>query len=484
MEDDTKKIENSVSEYIRTEKLCQQDQNILMAVSGGADSVAMAEILSRNVDSGKLKANLHIAHINHQLRLKDSDKDEIFVRKLAKKLALPITTKTVAVKEYAAKAKISIETAARKLRIDALKKIAREYNCKTIAVAHHADDNAETLLQRMMRGTAFAGLAGIWPKKEFSDASVFIRPMLELNSEQIVNYLKQRQLIWRTDKTNDDCRFTRNFIRHKLIPAMQQDCTEPLRQSLTGLARACRELEARVKKLAIAAMQHCVCDEGRLKMTLKRSPLLKLAEPVRVEIIKIVLEKIGCGQQKFTSNHYRKILEFMSNAKKEKNLSLPNNFLITADSDDEVTLAAAIDEPEKKIAPVQIAINGVSEFGQWKIKTKIMDAKQCDFEKFKTEKNEYIEWIDLEKVTLPLIAREREDGDRFVPIGQKNSQKVGKFITAAKISKKNKKKLFLITDSKNIIWLAPVRLAANAAITDKAVKIVQIKTCCIPPFFR
>ncbi|MCD4830998.1 MAG: tRNA lysidine(34) synthetase TilS [Anaerohalosphaeraceae bacterium] len=473
MREDIQKIENDVCEYIFAEKLLKSGQNVLLAVSGGADSVAMVEIFSQLIARGKLKVNLHLAHINHQLRGADSDGDEIFVKEWAKKLSLPIATKSVAVKEYVAGNKVSIETAARNLRFDALRGIAEKYDCKVIATAHHADDNAETLTHRLLRGTAFAGLAGIWPEKEFSDGIVFIRPLLILSRVQIESYLGQRQVSWRTDKTNADCRFMRNFIRHKLIPAIEEDCSRPLRETLGELAKVCRRFDGRVKSLARAACDICICDKERQRVIIDKAELRNLSEPVAVELIKIILEEINCGQQKITSAHYRGILDFVSVAKKGKRLSLPNDFFVTVDLD-EVTFSAELNETATAIAPVEIVVGGITEFGKWKIETKILAAEQCDLEKFKTEKDELIEWFDMDKITLPLLARGRVEGDRFTPIGQKQPQKVGKFITSAKISEKNKKKLFLITDSKDVIWLVPARGSQIASITPKTKNILQV----------
>src|SRR4030042_3046746 len=207
-------FEKKVADFIKANSLFESADRIVLAVSGGADSTALLYLLHNLKKQKIIRADLVCAHINHQLRDPDADLDENFVIDMARKLNCRVTTNRLDVSVFAEKNKLSIETAARRLRIEALRKIAKAENCKCVVTAHHSNDNAETILHRIMRGTGFRGLAGIWPVQVFDDDIIFIRPLLSVTRNEIIEYLQERNLKWRTDHTNADCRYTRNFIRH------------------------------------------------------------------------------------------------------------------------------------------------------------------------------------------------------------------------------------------------------------------------------
>ncbi|MCH8121442.1 MAG: tRNA lysidine(34) synthetase TilS [Planctomycetes bacterium] len=190
-------FEQKVADFIKANKLFGSVDKVLLAVSGGADSTALLYAMRALSSENVFRAELLCAHINHQLREAEADLDEDFVIAQSARLKLAITTRRVDVRGYAGRNKLSIETAARELRIKNLLEIARANNCKTIATAHQKNDNAETILQRLTRGTGFRGLGGIWPMRVFGCEFKFVRPLLCVRRDEIIEYLEQRNLKWR-----------------------------------------------------------------------------------------------------------------------------------------------------------------------------------------------------------------------------------------------------------------------------------------------
>ena len=170
-------FEKTIAEFATTSRLFGPAERILLAVSGGVDSVAMAGALVKLTKGGIITAQFVIGHVNHNLRGRAGDKDQQFVAALAKRLGLRIITRSVDVRRYAAENKLSIETAARNLRTGALANIATETGSKTIATAHHKNDNAETIVHRLLRGTGLRGVGGIWPKRDFPAGVTVVRPL-------------------------------------------------------------------------------------------------------------------------------------------------------------------------------------------------------------------------------------------------------------------------------------------------------------------
>jgi tRNA(Ile)-lysidine synthase len=229
-----KKLEQKTADFIAAERLLPVSGKVLLAVSGGADSSALLHVLAA------LRLDICCAHINHQLRGEEAQRDEDFVIEQCQKLKVPVITRKIDVRDYAKKSKLSIETAARNLRIENLVEIAKEQNCACIATAHHKNDNAETIIDRLIRGTGLRGLCGIWPAKKFADGITFIRPLLCATRDEIIQYLNSRNLNWCTDRTNTDFAYRRNFIRHCLLPALQNGSQGDLVERLAVLSKASR----------------------------------------------------------------------------------------------------------------------------------------------------------------------------------------------------------------------------------------------------
>jgi tRNA(Ile)-lysidine synthase len=460
-------IEHKTADFIKQHNLLSAEGNVLLAVSGGADSVALLYILNKLIPNA-----IHIGHINHQLRGSDSLKDQEFVKTLAKKLNLPVTIESVDVKAYAKENKLSTETAARKLRLDALSRIADKNNCRYIATAHHKNDNTETVIHRILRGTGFKGLAGIRPMTTI-DGKIFIRPLLCLSRRQIEEYLKSQNILWQTDHTNIDCRFTRNRIRHKLLPYLEKS-TPNLAELVSSLSQHSAILTDNIETYARTAAQTCFISKDNTQTTLDLNKFLNQPQPVQVELIQTALAQLGCGLQKFTFEHYQKIIGFVKSSQSGKTLTMPGKIKITKGYDKFfiTALSQKTDDVQKEIV---LSIPGKSLFADWQIETEILPIDSLDIEAIKNNTNDFVQWFDFLQIKSPLTARFRRQGDRFNPFGLGKSKKIGKFLTSEKIDLNSRKKAFLICDSEKILWLVPIRRSSEAIIMDKNRLVLQIK---------
>jgi tRNA(Ile)-lysidine synthase len=469
-------FEKKVAVFIKANSLVNSVERILLAVSGGVDSTALLYAMHALKAENILSADLVCAHINHQLRGADADVDEDFVIAQARDLKLTITTKKLDVRGFAQKNKLSVETAARQMRIETLLNIAKANNCSSISTAHHKNDNAETILHRLVRGTGFRGLAGIWPMRLFDDDIRFIRPLLSVTRNEIIEYLKKRNQKWRRDHTNADCTYTRNFIRHRLLPALQQDCTGSLVEQLSALAASSRKFYSMVCNCANNAWPQLTdCPANVLKLNLQM--FLTHPVPVKIELVRRSLTAIGCGQRDLTRLHFQKILRLAEQNVGGGKIQLPAGFVVRREYGNLIFA-----RPEKNSIPDELfgksagfKIPGQTEFGQYVIETAILEASDCEIEKFKTTKTNGIEWFDLEKLKLPLEARSRKPGDRFWPLGLEAEKKIGKFLTAAKVPQHLRRKLLVIEDSEKIIWLWPIRISEQTRVTNKTRTILQLQ---------
>lgn len=469
-------FEKKVADFIGENSLVDPAERLLLAVSGGADSTALLYAMHTLKTENIVSTDLVCAHINHQLRGADADVDEDFVIAQARDLKLTITTKKLDVRGFARKNKLSIETAARMLRIETLLNIATAGNCNSIATAHHKNDNAETILHRLVRGTGFRGLAGIWPTRLFADDIRFIRPLLSVTRNEIIEYLKKRNLKWRRDHTNADCTYTRNFIRHRLLPVLQQDCTGSLVEQLSILAASARKFYTGVCNCAQKAWPKLTdCSANELKLNLQM--FLTHPVPVKVELVRRSLTAIGCGQRDLTRLYFQRILRLAEQNVSGRKIELPAGFVVRREYGNLIFVRPEKASPHDELirSSTRLQVPGKTKIGRFLIQAATLEADGSRIEKFKIEKNNCIESFDWDKVKLPLMVRSRKAGDRFWPLGLEAGKKIGKFLTAAKVPHHLRRKLLVIEDSEKIIWLWPVRIGEQAKITDETQKVLQLK---------
>ena len=473
-------FEKKLADFINSNELLGSAGKTLMAVSGGADSVALMYAMHALKNENVINTELLCAHINHQLRADEGDLDEEFVVTQAKKLKLAVTTRQINVREYARLHKLSIETSARHLRMEALISIAKAKNCSRVATAHQKNDNAETIIQRLSRGTGFRGLGGIWPERVFADEIKFIRPLLCFRRDEIIDYLQQRKLQWRQDHTNDDCTFRRNYIRHRLMPALQQDYLESIVEQLSRLSQSARKYYGMIciradelwPSLAECSMEKTVLD----LMLFQAEP-----QPVKVEFIRRSLANINCGERYLTQQHFESILllaeQKVTGSHRDslrRTIELPGGFVVRREYNN-LIFSGRMGNSFAHAESVTVETPGQITFGEFLIQAIVLEENEVDFEKFKAAKTHSIEWFDLEKIKLPMIVRRRCNGDRFVPLGQTREKKLGKFLTAQRVPYGIRRDVLVVADGEKIIWVWPARISEQAKITENTRKILKLQ---------
>lgn len=262
---------------------------VLLAVSGGADSVALLRVFvdffhekfygAKN--TSPQKTLFAVAHVNHGLRGEESDQDALFVRKLAEKFDLPYFERTIRIEEWDADRSGSFEAAARSLRYDFLLKTAQQIGLRHIATAHTQNDQIETVLHRIIRGTGIAGLAGIPRVRKINEAVSLIRPFLSVSRSEIEAYLTQLGQSFRIDSTNVSSRFTRNRIRRELLPLLKEQYNPSVENALANLAQIAAEAQEQFDIESEQLWNLTKISRSANEVLLKRSPLL-LQSPFRI----------------------------------------------------------------------------------------------------------------------------------------------------------------------------------------------------------
>jgi len=260
-----------------------QDVTVLLAVSGGADSVALLRAMTALKAGGE--GRLLAAHLNHQLRAEQSEADEAFVVDLCRRLGVTCEVRRVQVERLAGDSGDGLEAAARRARYDFLQNTAARLGARYVVTAHTADDQAETILHRIIRGTGIAGLSGMARARPLGPAATLIRPLLAFRRVEVLDYLKHLGQPYRSDSSNRDPRFTRNRIRHQLLPELAEHFNAGVVDALVRLGSLAGEVQGVVDSLVEDLVDRCVADDGAEGVRISTQPLAAQPRYVQRELL-------------------------------------------------------------------------------------------------------------------------------------------------------------------------------------------------------
>lgn len=281
--------------------LWQKGSKIVVGVSGGSDSSCLLDILSKL--SKKYDFELHVAHVNYGLRGRDSEKDELFVSKLAEKYGVGLSVLSPEKSQY----KGNLESGLRKIRYDFFEKIRKELNFDLIAVAHNQNDQAETVLMRIIRGSGLNGLSSMKAK-----TGKIIRPLLQTKKEDILLYMKQNNLKYRTDRSNLDVKFTRNNVRHKLLPYLEKNFNTSIRQTLSQWSLNVADDYEFIEKEAEIFVK-AVCKNSCIHFI--AGDFLKLHPSIQRQVLRNIFKKLKNGVQNIEAKQIEEIVKVMKSTK-------------------------------------------------------------------------------------------------------------------------------------------------------------------------
>jgi len=317
-------MEARFARAVRGQRLVKPDEKLVVGVSGGADSVALLHLF-RAMDQ-----QLHVAHLNHGLRGTESDADAEFVAQLAASLGLPCTIGTADVAEHARAAHISIEEAGRHCRLAFFERVALQAGATAVALAHHADDNAETVLHRIIRGTSLRGVAGIPRQRRIRRGSKIrlIRPLLGFRREEIETYLNTRGIAFREDASNLSSDFTRNRIRNELLPLIRERFSPQVGEALVRLAEQARDVDAYLTGVAREVLGMLLIQQDEHQIVLDASLLAAEPPVLQTHVIRQAMIRLGARQGRLTRAHLNAVVNLIHRRRGGKVLQLPGGLRV------------------------------------------------------------------------------------------------------------------------------------------------------------
>lgn len=427
-------------------KILDRDKLYLVAISGGADSVALLMMM---LDEGY---RVEAVHCNFHLRGEEADRDEAFVASLCERFGVALHRVHFDTRGYAALHKLSIETAARDLRYGYFERLREDIGAEAIVVAHHRDDNVETVLMNLVRGTGLKGLAGIRPVN-----GRVIRPLLDMTREDIEAYIYKRGESFVTDSTNLETDATRNKYRLEVIPALKE-INPSVARAIDTTARHLQDADE-IVEWALEKMKADVMEEGDDGVVRIDTTLLRQLPAPRYVLFEI------CRQYGFLPQQSNVVWAMMEHGEKGKTVASTEYEMA---SEHNLLLVARKEEMPQ---PVRMPIEGLYVMNGRRLR---IELKKADG--FAVVKSKSVACLDAKTVTFPLVVRPWKSGDRFAPFGMRGTKLVSDYLTDCKLNFFQRRRQLVVEDATGlIVWLVEERTSEKCRVGEKTETVIVLR---------
>lgn len=450
-----KAIEQKVLRFIKENELLSSEEKILVALSGGPDSVFLLHFL--NKFKKKYKIEIGAVHINHLLRGEDSERDELFCKTICYELSIPFYLLRKDIKAYSKKNKISLEVAGRKIRYEFFEKISKVNKYDKIATAHNADDNAETVLINLIKGTGIKGIAGIPVRRKN-----IIRPILSLTKKEILDYLDKNQFEFRIDKSNLSNDFERNFLRNEVIPLIQKNINPAFSNTVLNTSLNLQRLNLGLTEIVSSLKSNVKVKHNRSVSI----PVAFIKHGIDFIISYTIKEIIDENfSVKLESKDLKKIFSL---AKKQsgKSEELSENLIALKERNDI--------KIQKKTLSKNIYEKKISIGSKLKIGDKTFSITKVNINEVKIGKSKNVEFISADNVSDDFVVRRWKEGDKFFPIGMRGTKNISDYLNDIKINSFEKKEQLILENNGRIVWVIGKRLNDRFKITLNTKKALKL----------
>jgi tRNA(Ile)-lysidine synthase len=447
----------TVLKTIEQNKMFNEGDRVIIAVSGGPDSIALLHIL--NALKSRLKITLFVAHVNHCLRDDESDGDEEYVKNFCKKLNIEFRSKRVNIEKISKLKNISHESAGREERYKFFKELKEQLAAQKIAIAHNSNDQAETVLMRIMRGTGMEGLVGIKPVRD----NIFVRPLINNTRYEIEKYCKENNLKPRIDKTNLQTIYARNKVRLQLIPYIQQNFNKDIIHTLNRLSDII-EIDNDYLEIIAKEKYKKYCSITSDKVIISKDAFLN-HDAIITRIIRLALHNILGNLCNFEKFHIYQVVNIQKQST-SKMIMLPNN-ICAVNNYGNIIISKYKKQNIRNSYTEYILHIGLNEIEDARLKVNIHIIDRKENLQFNSE--ELVKYFDYDKVKDNIILRYRREGDRFVPSGMVGNRKLKDFFIDLKIPKNERERIPIICFNNEIAWIIGYRISECFKI-DKSTK--------------
>ncbi len=457
-------LKDKVLKYNKRNKLFQRGDKIIVGVSGGKDSVCLLDVLDRCKEEWEL--TLLVLHVNHGLRGEAADRDEKFAEELARERGLEFYSEKVDVRRIARERKMTEEEAGRYVRYQIMRHVCMERGFDKIAIAHHQDDVAETVLFQLFRGSGPRGLSGIFPRREY-----VIRPILFAEGREIEEYIEENQLAYCEDATNFVEEYSRNKIRLRVFPYVEKEINSKARVHVARAAQKIALQNAYIEKQAKKDYLQVVhVDRGEYYYDCKEFDRLDLV--IQIEIIRLVLDNFRESGKDITEKHYKKIISI---TKKEagKRIILPGNICVERRYGCVWYRNDTGQKQELFLQECVMPYEGIVEIRKERMRI-AMDVIPREKLPEEIPQKDYTKWFDYDKIKSGVQLRNPLKGDYFIMDPDGRRKKLSRYFIDEKIPSSERCKEIVLADEDHVIWAVPGRISHAYKVTKETKRVLVV----------
>lgn len=456
-----REIIKKVRETISRNRMLERDDRVVVAVSGGPDSVCLLDILCRFRDP--LGLDLVVAHFDHGLRPGEDESETQFVESLARSLDLPFETGRAGTALRAGGS--SLEEGAREARYRFLEQVKERVRAKRIALGHNRNDQAETVLMRLLRGSGPSGLAGIPAHRDHK----VIRPLIELTRGEIEAYLGKRGLGYVSDPSNLDTRFLRNRIRLELIPYLKRYQPRII-EILAKTAEIVRRDDLWLEEEAEEWVTGITETGGDERVSIPLSPFLELPEALKGRVIRRVLRGAGGNLRRVGARHVEAVKHLAAGKRPQARINLPNGVTAKRIYDKLVFSQKSSESPGEFCYFLEGP--GVFHLESLGRTISLVEIEKGDLANMGA--SPWIAFLDAERITYPLMIRNFRPGDRLIPLGMRGHRKLKDFFIDLKVPLDVRGRIPILTSKENLIWVCGLRIDDRFKVKGETRKVLKV----------
>jgi len=447
---------------IRKHQMLNKGDKVLVAVSGGPDSVALLHFLTRIKPVYDL--TLHVFHLNHMIRGREADEDAQFVAEFANKLDVPSTLMSFDVPALMKREKLSLEEAAREARYELMDKLASEIKASKVALGHHADDQVETFIMRLIRGSGLKGLESILPVRNH-----YIRPFIEVSKEEIIDYINENGLEYRLDASNEDLSILRNKIRRELVPLISS-YNPQFKPILLRTIEVVREDQLHLEELTSEVFD-VLAETGEGIARIPVQGVIAQSTALRRRLMRKCISWVKTDLRGIDFKHIESILNNIEEAPAQFEFELPGNIIVFTEYEYLVFARRELFELAP-VEPIRLVVPGITRVGTLGAE---IDAQLTSSANLEFERNGRVAHLDADKIPDELFVRTRRPGDSFKPFGMMKDKKLQDFFVDEKVPKRERDRVPIIASDGDIIWIAGFRIDERFKVTEKTKRVLVLR---------
>jgi len=454
-----------IKKTIQKYAMLQPGDRVIVGVSGGPDSVALLYALYQLRESFDI--TLQVAHLNHGLRGREALRDVRFVENCAHELGLPCVVETCDVPSYKKNYSLSSQEAARIVRYQFLEEVKEGTGASKIALGHNANDQAETLMMWLIRGTGLKGLGGIPPVRN----GFIIRPLIETTRKEIAVFLDKKNIPFVEDSSNRKNDYLRNRIRHEIFPLLEEHYNPQIVKKLVNTAYILtlenEYLEDNVQKI----LDYIIIDRKPASATIGIKELLALPLALQLRCLRAVLEKVKGDLRRITSIHLFDILGIVARGAPHKGLKLPGGIRV-----ERSYLRLKITSKQSTTLPFNYQYSSIpdrvclNEIGKEMV-FNLVGRRNVVLK----NTNPHVAYLDADKVLMPLVIRNAKPGDSFQPFGMRGEKKIRTFFSDEKVERNERKRVPLVFGGNLLCWVGGMRIHHNLRVTSSTKRVLKIE---------